>query len=149
MLVGPRHSFADLAESIDAAFARWHVAHLHQFELSNGRLIGPSDPDAEPFLVDEETVTPASTLASGDRFIYVFDLGDWWEHECVVERTEVDPTDEYGDAPLEPVPIFGWGWIPDQYGRRTPDQTDENEESGDEPVEPGPSITGRSPRAGP
>jgi hypothetical protein len=39
-LVGPRHSFADFAEAIDAAFARWGLSHLHDFELADGRLIG-------------------------------------------------------------------------------------------------------------
>ena len=39
MLVGPRHTFADLAEAIDAAFARWDLSHLHMFELTDGRHI--------------------------------------------------------------------------------------------------------------
>lgn len=39
-LVGPRHSFEDLAEAIDDAFARWDLSHLHSFELGDGRRIG-------------------------------------------------------------------------------------------------------------
>ena len=34
---------------------------------------------------------------------------------------DVDPEVEFGDEPLAPVPIFGWGDVPDQYGRSTPD----------------------------
>jgi hypothetical protein len=40
LIVGPSHSFGDLAEAIDLAFARWDLAHLHGFELADGRRIG-------------------------------------------------------------------------------------------------------------
>ena len=33
-VVGPRHTFADLAKAIDDAFARWDRAHLSQFTLA-------------------------------------------------------------------------------------------------------------------
>jgi precorrin-8X/cobalt-precorrin-8 methylmutase len=39
----------------------------------------------------------------------------------------VDPVEVYGVAPAAPVPIWGWGSIPDQYGRRTEDDTGEDE----------------------
>ena len=44
-MVGPRHSFADLAEAVDVAFARWDRSHLHVFELSDGRRIGFAEID--------------------------------------------------------------------------------------------------------
>lgn len=31
---------------------------------------------------------------------------------------KVDPLEVYGATPDRPVPYFGWGDIPDQYGRR-------------------------------
>ena len=40
-----------------------------------------------------------------------------WRHRCTVAETKVDPLEEYGIVPPGPVAIFGWGWIPDQYGR--------------------------------
>jgi hypothetical protein len=46
-----------------------------------------------------------------------FDLGDHWRHRCVVERDKADPVKEYGHVPDRPVAIWGWGSIPDQYGR--------------------------------
>jgi len=40
MIVGPSHTFEQFAEAIDAAFARWDLSHLHEFELTDGRRIG-------------------------------------------------------------------------------------------------------------
>jgi len=59
----------------------------------------------------------ARELAPGDQFTYTFDLGDNWRHRCRVLAEKVDPIEEYGPRPRGPVPIWGWGWIPDQYGR--------------------------------
>lgn len=119
MLVGPRHTFADLAVAIDQAFARWDLSHLHLFELADGRFVGEPSPEWDFDVLDETTVAVASTVGVGDGFSYVFDLGDDWRHACEVEAAEVDPNDAYGIVPRAPVPIWGWGWIPDQYGRRT------------------------------
>lgn len=61
-------------------------------------------------------------LAEGATFVYVFDFGDNWEHGCTVLRTNVDPIKEAGIVPSEIVPVFGWGTIPDQYGRLSMDE---------------------------
>ena len=53
----------------------------------------------------------------GTEFRYVFDLGDHWVHRCTVAPRKVDPLDELGVVPDRPLPSFGWGTIPDQYGR--------------------------------
>jgi hypothetical protein len=34
MIVGPSHTFEQFAESIDSAFARHDLSHLHEFELA-------------------------------------------------------------------------------------------------------------------
>jgi hypothetical protein len=34
---------------------------------------------------------------------------------------KADPAEAYGVTPKQPVAIWGWGWIPDQYGRETLD----------------------------
>ena len=127
MLVGSRHTFADLAVAIDSAFARWDLSHLHLFELEDGRTIGEPDPNWDTEILDEGSLSVAGTLAPGDGFTYVFDLGDDWRHACRLEGTGVDPVEAYGVAPAAPVPIWGWGSIPDQYGRRTEDDTGEDE----------------------
>jgi hypothetical protein len=120
-IVGPSHSFADFAEAIDAAFARWDLSHLHAFELGDGRLIGFPDDTFEPDVVwlDHAELKVAREVNAGEPFEYVFDLGDNWRHRCVVEPQKADPVEEYGEIPARPVAIWGWGWIPDQYGRES------------------------------
>ncbi|MEX2458250.1 MAG: hypothetical protein WD770_04630 [Actinomycetota bacterium] len=120
MLVGPRHTFADLSQAIDDAFARWDQSHLHVFGLGDGRDIGPPDPDGELDFEDEASVVVASAVKPGEVFRYEFDFGDSWEHRCTVQDAGVDPREAYGETPRRPVPIWGWGRIPDQYGRTEP-----------------------------
>ena len=120
-IVGPGHSFEQFAEAIDAAFARWDLSHLHEFELPDGRRVGfPSD-DYAPELVweDHAALKVARELKPGQQFSYVFDFGDDWRHRCRVLDEKVDPVEEYGTTPRGPVSTWGWGLIPDQYGRET------------------------------
>jgi Plasmid pRiA4b ORF-3-like protein len=124
MIVGPSHTFGQLADAINAAFARWDLSHLHEFELADGRRIGyPSDeyaPDLE--WEDQAKLKVARELKPGDQFEFVFDFGDDWRHRCRVLEGKVDPAEEYGPIPDRPVPIWGWGSIPDQYGRESLDE---------------------------
>lgn len=50
-IVGPAHTFEQFAHAINAAFARWDLSHIHQFELTDGRLIGYPDDTHAPDLV--------------------------------------------------------------------------------------------------
>ena len=56
-------------------------------------------------------------LKHGDQFIYVFDFEDDWCHLCSVGESAIDPVESLGIVPDNPLPYFGWGAIPDQYGR--------------------------------
>jgi len=119
-IVGPGHSFEQLASAIDAAFARWDLSHLHEFELGDGRRIGFPDDEYGPELewLDHAALKPARELAAGDEFSYVFDFGDDWRHRCRVLPEKADPRESWGEpVPEAPVAVWGWGWIPDQYGR--------------------------------
>ena len=120
-ILGPGHTFQQFAQAIDSAFARWDLSHLHEFELADGRKIGFPDDEFGPDLVwlDHAKLKVARELKPGDEFVYIFDFGDDWRHRCAVQPTKSDPVTEYGIVPPGAVAIFGWGWIPDQYGRRS------------------------------
>jgi hypothetical protein len=38
-----------------------------------------------------------------------------------VIETGIDPEETYGDRPKSPVSVWGWGDLPDQFGRRDPE----------------------------
>jgi len=69
--------------------------------------------------LDHARLKVTREVKPGDEFADVFDFADDWEHRCVVRPAKVDPVHEYGIVPPGPVAIWGWGWIPDQYGRRS------------------------------
>jgi hypothetical protein len=116
-LVGPNNTFRELADAINLHFARWDLAHLHLFRLKDGREIGYPDTE-EPELLDHETITLSGAVSEAEPFEYVFDLGDEWTHVCRVTEVGIDPTEIFEDEPELPIPIWGWGSMPDQYGRR-------------------------------
>jgi Plasmid pRiA4b ORF-3-like protein len=125
-MVGPGHTFAQLADAINQAFARWDLSHLHEFELADGRRIGfPDDESApEPAWEDHAALKVTQAVGPGDEFGFTFDLGDGWRHRCRVLADKVDPREQYGPGPLprQPTPTWGWGSIPDQYGCETPEE---------------------------
>lgn len=59
-----------------------------------------------------------SRLETDEQFVYVFDLGDDWAHLCTVGTERLNPAEILGIVPARPRPYWGWGAIPDQYGRR-------------------------------
>ena len=111
------HSYAQLATAIDDAFARWDRSHLHEFELADGTRIGKPDPEMDDDHVLDETRERLAKLQASQQFIYLFDFGDGWTHLCTVVEARIDPHDIVGPVPNAPLPYFGWGNIPDQYGR--------------------------------
>lgn len=126
--VGPSHTFLALAGAINDAFARWDRSHTCMFTLADGRIISDSETGVElsgsswggPITppLDSATAVVAETVEPGAEFQFVFDLGDEWTHRCVVEAEKVDPVQVLGIRPDAPLPYWGWGSVPDQYGRR-------------------------------
>ena len=113
------HTFKQLAQAIDDGFARWDRSHLHAFFLGNGHRVGmPDVEDEDPTPLDDYRRERLGRLELGEQFAYVFDFGDDWEHLCTVEPERIDPVRVLGIIPDSPLPYWGWGGIPDQYGRR-------------------------------
>jgi Plasmid pRiA4b ORF-3-like protein len=128
------HRFSQLAEAIDTAFARWDRSHLYKFEFADGRVIGrPEFDDFDDLGLLDGAATTLSKLSLGEQVVYEFDFGDSWTHLCAVAPERIDPEAELGIAPRSPLPHWGWGEIPDQYGRRWIDDDGE----GSEPPNPG------------
>lgn len=152
LLAAADHTFAELAEAVDVAFGRWDLTPPHEFVVEGRRLLsdlqvaGPDDREVE----ESGGVTLGGVgLRPAAPFRYVFDLGERWVHECDVETAGVDPFDAYGEEPDLPVPVFGWGTVPDQYDReRESDGSDDEGEraeqaAGDrfqEPAVPGAGL---------
>jgi hypothetical protein len=73
--------------------------HLHEFEIGNRRY---GEPDGDPWPGAERTYSEANVklgalIGQGvKRLRYVYDFGDGWEHEVIVEKVEpVDPDQPY------------------------------------------------------
>jgi hypothetical protein len=66
----------------------WTDSHLHQFE-KDGKCWGVQEHDefGELELIDENQTQLGNALkAEGDALIYVYDFGDNWRHEVILEK---------------------------------------------------------------
>lgn len=122
-----RHTFWDLANAINVGFGRWDHSHMSEFALADGSHISHTEPWTDPpegtIEIREEKL---SRLSLGEQFAYTFDFGDQWIHLCTVGSEKVDPESEFALVPEMPLPYFGWGDLPDQYGRRWSDEVDDD-----------------------
>ena len=142
-ILPPRTTFAVLGRAIDIAFARWDFSHLREFTLGDGTRIVDDESAAEmrnsmsgpiPKTASLREVVKKRVATTGTQFAYTFDFGDDWFHLCTFEGY-ADPAEVYGpDDPSEPAPIWGWGTIPDQYGRRWNGDSGEDERNEPPPV---------------
>lgn len=66
----------------------WYDMHLHDFEIGDAHYGMRFDDDVElPWEVHDETKFILGELVEeGDVFTYVYDFGDGWRHEVLVER---------------------------------------------------------------
>jgi hypothetical protein len=67
----------------------WRDAHLHEFE-TGGRRYGQPEPDEPHYKVEAEwkLTLRAAAPTEGARFRYLYDLGDGWGHEVLVEAIQ-------------------------------------------------------------
>ena len=64
----------------------WSDSHLHDFEV-NKQHISITDEESDADTVDSTSVRLENVVASEkDKFLYVYDFGDCWEHEILVEK---------------------------------------------------------------
>jgi hypothetical protein len=81
----------------------WTDSHLHQFE-KDGKVWGDLENDEfGEFDIIDESKTPIAKvlLAEGDSMAYLYDFGDDWRHEVVLEK--IVPS----DALTKPVCLAG------------------------------------------
>lgn len=69
----------------------WTNSHLYDFKLGNQRLSIPNHFDWDGDLVDSRK-TKLSILKLQQKFDYMYDFGDGWEHTLVVEKALPDST---------------------------------------------------------
>jgi hypothetical protein len=83
-----------LHDALQTVFG-WTDSHLHNFE-KDGKYWGVPEYDD---LIDESNVRLTQVLsAKGDSMIYVYDFGDNWRHEIVLEQ--IIPAHEPMKAPI-------------------------------------------------
>jgi hypothetical protein len=99
----------ELHQVLQAAF-EWDDYHLHQFETVCGEYGDPAHNDDWSERDDESAVTLAQVAtAQRAKVVYVYDFGDDWRHDIVVEKIlPAEPGASYprctggkGDAPEE------------------------------------------------
>ena len=73
-------------EVIQVAFD-WYGYHLHSFETICGEFGSPDDDDDVSDWTDETTAALAQVAAAERaKVVYVYDFGDDWRHDIVVEK---------------------------------------------------------------
>jgi Plasmid pRiA4b ORF-3-like protein len=118
------HTFKQLADAIDDAFARWDRSHLQEFTLAGGRRLCDPDPDweIEGEVTQDYRRVKLSRLHPGEQFAYVFDPGDDWAHLCTVGARRIDPAEVLGDPARHAAAVLGLGRhsrpVPAPPGRR-------------------------------
>jgi Plasmid pRiA4b ORF-3-like protein len=78
----------------------WEDGHLHEFEVGDRRYGDPYDADDSPGAdraYSETSVKLASLVDRGvTRFRYLYDFGDGWDHQIVIEKVQsLDPDRQY------------------------------------------------------
>ena len=80
-----------LHDAIQAAFG-WTDSHLHEFRIEE-RMYGMRDDESPKDIVEDRKVKIADVLAEGETCVYLYDFGDDWHHDIVVESVTARDTD--------------------------------------------------------
>jgi hypothetical protein len=85
LLVSDSTTLYKLHQIIQVAMG-WTDSHLHQFIIESERYSIPSPEDWEPVM--DERRYPLNEVIPSEKFkfVYVYDFGDSWDHEILVEK---------------------------------------------------------------
>jgi hypothetical protein len=74
----------------------WENYHLYEFRIGS-KLYGPPDPEFGRKIIDAKRTRIRAILSGvGTQFEYVYDLGDYWQHDLLLEgRPQLDPGGAY------------------------------------------------------
>lgn len=87
-LVIPEHiTFAELHQVLQIVFG-WKEIHLHGFTVADGSLELENEDEERKIILDDY-------LTSQIWIKYIYDFGDNWEHEIVLEKIETEYTQHY------------------------------------------------------
>jgi Plasmid pRiA4b ORF-3-like protein len=83
----------DLVHEVMQVAFDWHGFHLHAFETVCGEFGAPDDDEDWSDRKDETTAALAQVAAAEKaKVVYVYDFGDEWRHDIVVEKiTPAEP----------------------------------------------------------
>lgn len=85
ILIASTENLEDLHFTLQVVMG-WTNSHLHEFMLNHERY-GALDEDFPPNLRDEVDYRVDQLLKEEkDKLLYVYDFGDGWEHEVVLEK---------------------------------------------------------------
>jgi|SRR5665213_313861 len=85
ILVSPSTSLFQLHDILQLAMG-WMDSHLHEFTKDETHYQPPEE-DAESEYVNSKTALLGRVLtAPGDKMEYLYDFGDGWEHEIILEQ---------------------------------------------------------------
>lgn len=90
--------FVELHEAIQDACG-WRNCHLFQFKDQKGKILAelPGDEDDETGPDAMTTpIGPALGSRKGKKLIYIYDFGDWWEHDLEVIDVVKNWPEEFG-----------------------------------------------------
>ena len=85
-------TFYELHHVIQIAMGWWN-AHLFEFKVGDYKIgITEDDWDTEDTIESKDIVVSQVVDTEKMKFRYIYDFGDWWEHEIVVEK--ISPVDK-------------------------------------------------------
>jgi hypothetical protein len=90
-------NFIDLHEAIQDACG-WYNSHLFQFKDGKGRMLAGL-PDGQDNVTTPDAINPISEVLGSmkrKRISYIYDLGDFWEHDIELVRTDRNWPEEFG-----------------------------------------------------